>query len=657
MTKWFFLLVLSILHHTASAQHISVRSPNGKVEVQLQHTRELTYSVYLRHNLLLQNSVIDLTLSDGTRLSKDLTIDSVKQQRHQSDIISPVPEKRRRIPDHYNEVEIGFRQPFTLTFRAYDDGVAYRISTRFADSIKVRKETALFRFPQNFDAWFPEVQPRADADSFHTSFEENYTVKPLDSITSANLMFNPVMIAAGEQAKVLLTESDLEDYPGMFLRGTAGTALTGTFAPYPLEEKMQGEGFSQAVVTKRADYIAYTQGTRHLPWRVMVIAGQDKELPGNDLVYRLASPSRLKDTSWIRPGKSTEEWIIGLNLYQVPFHAGINTATYQYYIDFAKRFGFERILLDAGWSDNNDLFKITPGLDMDSLVAYAKQQGIELSLWTLAATLNRQLEPALEQFNRWGITYIMTDFIDRDDQKMVNFHFRVAEACARHKIMLMFHGTFKPAGFNRTWPNALTREAVLGSEYNAWSDRATPQHNVTLPFIRMVAGPLDYEPGLLQNATKEIFRPISNYVMSQGTRCHQLAMFVVYDSPMQFFSGNPSTGFQEPDFMEILGSIPTVWDETQILDGKVGEYIATLREKDGNFYIGAMTNWTSRTLKINLNFLKEGSYELTQVADGVNAERYAADYSITKKKVSREDTLEINMAPGGGFMARLKKVK
>lgn len=652
----FFHIVLVIFSVSAFAQEIRLSSPDSSLEVRIQPAQQLTYSISSNNRALLQNAVIDLELAGGNRLSADLAVAAVQQRQVRSSITSPVPEKRRLIPDRYNEAEIRFEKPYSVIFRAYDDGVAYRIVTHFTDSITISKETALFRFAQNGKAWYPEVQPRAEADSFHTAFEEHYTVKPLDSITQAHLMFSPVLVETGLPAKLLLAESDLEDYPGMFLRGTSTTALTGTFAPYPLEEKMTEGEFPQAIVTQRADYIALTQGSRSLPWRVIAIAENDTELPVNDIVYRLASPNRLQDVSWIQPGKSTEEWIIGINLYNVPFKAGINTPTYKYYIDFAKRFGFERILLDAGWSDYQDLFKIRPGLDMDTLAAYAKTQGIRLSLWTLAATLDRQLEPALEQFNRWGVDFIMTDFMDRDDQKMVNFHHRVAEACGRHKIMLMFHGSFKPAGFNRTWPHALTREGVLGSEYNIWSHRATPKHNVTLPFIRMIAGPMDYEPGLLQNATQETFKPIGNYVMSQGTRCHQLAMFIVYDSPMQLFSGNPSTGLQEPAFMEVLGSIPTVWDKTTILEGQVGEYIVTARQKDDNFYIGAMTNWTARTLPFTLDFLKEGSYELVTVEDGINADRYAADYQISKRSVRKGDTLEIKMAPGGGYVARLIKI-
>lgn len=276
-------------------------------------------------------------------------------------------------------------------------------------------------------------------------------------------------------------------------------------------------------------------------------------------------------------------------------------------------------------------------------------------MWTLCSTLDKQLDSALTQFNKWGVDFIMTDFMDRDDQKMVEFYERVAKACAEHKIMIMFHGAFAPKGFNRTWPNAVTREGVLGSEYNIWSDKASPPHDLTLPFTRMLAGSFDYEPGLLDNATKEQFRPIDKKVMSQGTRCHQLAMFVVYDSPMQIFSGNPSQGWLEPHFMNLLGGLPTTWDETKVLDAKVSKYIITARKKGDDWYIAGMTDWTSRNFSIPLDFLDGESYQATLCEDGVNADSYASDYAIKNFALHKEDGLKIKMAKGGGFLLRLTK--
>ncbi|MEO7802269.1 MAG: glycoside hydrolase family 97 catalytic domain-containing protein, partial [Ginsengibacter sp.] len=501
----------------------------------------------------------------------------------------------------------------------------------------------------------PIIHPREDVDHFHTSFEELYQFKNVDSISKNDLAYTPVLVGDTNAIKLGITESDLEDYPGMFLSGNNNNALHGEFAGYPREEKVTEGGFQQLVVTKREDFIARTKGTRSFPWRVIMIAPTDVELPGNDLVYRLASPARQKDVSYVHPGQGTDEWIIGINLFNIPFKAGINTATYKYYIDFAKQFGFERIMMDAGWSENLNLFKITPEINMDTLSAYAKQQGVKLSMWTLCATLDKQLDSALNQFNKWGVDFIMTDFIDRDDQKTVSFYHRITKACADHKIMIMFHGAFAPKGFNRTYPNAVTREGVLGSEYNIWSDKPTPDHDLMLPFTRMLAGPFDYEPGILDNATKAQFRAIDKKVMSQGTRCHQAAMFIVYDSPIQIFSGNPSQGMKEPEFMKLIGSIPTTWDETKVLKAKVGDYIITARKKGNDWFIGGMNDWTPREFEMPLNFIAAGGYHAQLCIDGINADNYPSDYAITNSIVKKDDVIKIKMAPGGGFVLRLTK--
>ena len=340
---------------------------------------------------------------------------SVKKVSRQ--IISPVPEKRKNIHDEYNVMSIGFRQPYKIEFRVYDDGVAYRFLTLFKDSVTIQNEVAEFHFPGIPSAYFPGIHKRPDADIFHTSFEELYPLREVDKIEITEMAYTPVLVVPQSNPKIAITESDLEDYPGMFLSGTGSPVLKGAFAQYPLEEKMTGGDYPQSIVTKRAGYIAKTKGTRSFPWRVLIIADEDRQLPSNDIVYRLASPSRIGDASWINPGKGTDEWTINVNLFNVPFKSGVNTASYKYYIDFAKRFGFNRIMMDAGWSDNLDLFKINPDINMDTLVAYAEEKGIKISMWTLANTLDRQLDSALDRFNKWGVDFIMTDFMDRNDQK------------------------------------------------------------------------------------------------------------------------------------------------------------------------------------------------------------------------------------------------
>jgi alpha-glucosidase len=651
------LAIISLLVFSTgyAADKKEIFSPGGKIKIIVEAKEKLYYSIYYENKIILLPSAINLQLNDGSDLSGKIVFKKTTTHYNNSVIISPVPEKRKNIPDIYNELTIRFKQPFSVVFRIYNDGVAYRFVSHIKDSIIIKNETASFNFPANHFLYYPEVVKRDNTDIYHTSFEEPYKLKPLDSLTQNNLCFTPVLVVPTEGPKIIITESDLDDYPGMFVTGNGNNSLSGQFAPYPLEEKVAEGEFPQAIVTRRADYIAKTKGARHFPWRVLLIASTDKEFPANDMVYRLASSSRIKDVSWIKPGKGTDEWIIGINLFNVPFKTGVNTATYKYYIDFAKRFGFDRIMMDAGWSDYKDLFKINPAIDMDEIAAYAKEKNIKLSMWTLAMTLAKQLEPALKQFNKWGVDFIMTDFMDRDDQEMVKFYYKISGACADHQIMIMYHGAFKPAGFNRTWPNAVTREGVLGSEYNIWSDKATPEHNLLLPFIRMTSGPMDYEPGILDNATAKTFRPIGDKVMSLGTRCHQAAMFIVYDSPIQIFSGNPSQGLLEPAFMELLGSVPTTWDTTIVLDGKVGDYIITARKKGTDWFVGAMTDWTARNLTIDLSFLDEGDYEAIICEDGINADRYASDYKLTSRQIKRNLSINIPMSAGGGYILRLRK--
>jgi alpha-glucosidase len=647
------LVLISLYTSLYSQFQKSVSSPDGKTTATISGSDSLRISISYDNKIILEPSTLSFNLLNTPPLTLK-KIQKATERLNESVIVPPVAEKRKTIPDHFRELSIDFRQPFSLIIRVYNDGVAYRFATRFKDSITVVSETANYTFPSTSTAICSPVEKRTGVDIYHTSFEELYQQLPIDSVTPQMLCFSPLLVKSAG-INVLLTESDLEDYPGMFLKGSSSNHIDGAFAPYPLKDSIASGEFPQAIVIQRADYIAKTKGTRSFPWRIFAIAATDKELPTNDIVYRLGSPSRLKDVSWIKPGQATDEWIIDIALFNVPFKAGINTETYKYYIDFAKKFGFERILMDAGWSDVKDLFKINPNLNMDEVAAYAKSQGIGLSMWTLGMTLNRQLEPALDQFNKWGVDFIMTDFLDRDDQKMVDFYYKIAEACARHKIMIMYHGAYKPAGFSRTYPNAITREGVLGSEYNGWSNKPTPDHNLMLPYLRMVAGPLDYEPGLLDNATQSTFRPIWGKVMSQGTRCHQLAMFVVYDSPVQIFSGNPSQGLLEPRFMELLGSIPTTWDTTMVVDGKIGDYIITARKKDNDWYIGAMTDWSPRDFTIDLKFLDDGEYEAEICADGINAAKVASDYKMSSASLTNKDTLKISMAPGGGYLVRLRK--
>lgn len=654
--KTYFIIIINLflLNSLLANTPDDILSPDGHIRLKVNYAGKLTYQVFYNDVEVVSPSLINMILSNGKTLSSSGGIKKIKTRSNHSTIISPVPEKRKYIPDIYNELQIVFKSLFSVIFRIYNDGIAYRITSNSKDSIIVTNEIADFNFPGSPNLVFSQVQGERQ-DIFHTSFEEVYDRKPIDSINSDQLLFNPLLVIPADGPRLAITESDIDEYPGMFLTGSGKNFLSAKFAPYPKKEKDNIAEFSQTVVVERENFIAKTRGARSFPWRIIMIAKEDKDLPVNDMVYRLASPSRVSDVSWVKPAQFTDEWIITENLFNVSFKTGINTATYKYYIDFANRFGIESVMMDAGWSDNSDLFKINPDLDIEEIMNYAKSKGVRMNMWTLAMTLDRQLEPALDRFNKWGVNFIMTDFFDRDDQKANMMIKRIAEACARHRIMIMFHGAPKPSGFNRTYPHAITREGVLGSEFNMWSAKATPRHNVTLPFTRLLAGPMDYEPGLLDNGTQKTFRPIPEKVMSYGTRANQLAMYVVYESPIQFFSGNPSQGMLEPAFMELLGSIPTVWDTTLVVDAKVAEYIITVRKKDNNWYLGAMTDSISRKFSVPLKFLGEGAFVATICEDGLNADRYASDYSITEKTLTAQDLLTFTLQPGGGCMVRFRK--
>jgi alpha-glucosidase len=656
----FILVILAVMLPAVNARNkpIWVSSPNGSMRCILDTSDTLKISILHQMEITLSPSPVYLELSGNKGCGIKSAIKNIKRRSVHDTIVSPVPSKRKLITDSYNEVEITFQGNVGLIVRCYDDGVAFRYKTTFRDSITITRENLEFRLPENFYSWFPEMQQQQGMDRFHTSFEENYNYIPVKEIKTEQIAFTPILLKSPQGKCLAIAESDLQDYPGMFVTGHARItgALQAIFPNAPLREEISGEPYKKWMVKSREDYLAKTSGTRLFPWRVFIVAAKERDLPGNDLVYRLAEESRLSDIAWINPGRCTDEWIIGINLFDVPFKSGVNTESYKYYIDFAAENDLPYVMLDAGWSDVDDLFKITPGMDMEEILTYAQEKNIGLWLWTQAMTLDRQLDSAMKMFSEWGVKGIMTDFIDRNDQKAVNFYHRIAKATAENHLLLMFHGASANAGFERTWPNVLTREAVLGSEYNIWSDRVTPDHDLVIPFTRMLAGPLDYEPIVFNNVKQDAFKASMANVMTMGTRIHQLAMYIVYDSPFQIFSGNPGYAKAEPEFTRFMSRIPVTWDETVIVDGKCGEYIITARRKGRDWYLAAMTGSAPRDLTLDLNFMEEGNYIITEYADGINADKFAADYVASERWVSIPLEMKIKLAPGGGYTAKITRM-
>jgi len=644
-----FILVFLFMKTSLQAKTHEIYSPDRKIRIVVEVGSVISYSVFCDGREILRPCPISLTVEGVGVLGKEPRLSGVKSRTVDEKIIPPVREKRAVIADRFNEAVLTFKGNYGLVFRAYDDGVAYRFFTKIKGRVKVVSEEVHFRFERDHSVYFPVV------DSFLSSFEKNYSYFQLSGITAEKMAFLPVLVDINDGPKVAITEADLDDYPGLYVTGSAdgSPTLEGKFPAYPLKEEQKRD--RTLAVAERAGYIADTLGEREFPWRVLAIARRDGELIENDIVYRLAKPPAFADTSWIRPGKVAWDWWNDTNLFGVDFEAGINTRTYKHYIDFAARHGVEYIILDEGWSDPANLLKTNPAVDMPELLAYARERKVGVVLWCVWLTLDRQLQEALDRFAGWGVRGIKVDFMDRDDQKVVNFYKKVASEAAKRKLIVDFHGAFKPTGLRREYPNVLTREGVLGLEYSKWSKQVTPEHDLLIPFIRMLAGPMDFTPGAMRNAAEKVFQPVFSEPMSQGTRCHQLAMFVVYESPFQMLCDSPSAYEREPEIMDFLGKAPTVWDETRAIDAKVGDYVVVARRSGEDWYVGAMSDWTPRELEVDLGFLGGGEYRAEIYADGVNAARYASDFARTSRAITAGDRLKIKLAPGGGWAARIHK--
>jgi alpha-glucosidase len=628
-----------------------VVSPDKKTDVQIGTKGTVTISISRGMKEVIAPSPVWMELDQSRSLGQNAAVRSTETRSLNEKIIPVVPEKRSVVPNVCNELTLRFEGKFGLKVRAYDDGVAYRFFTTLPGEVIVRHEQVELHFAPTDSVYFPQE------DGFLTHSERQYPKLAIAQIADTQMCCLPALVVKENGIKVAFTEADLLDYAGLYLKGTGiGKAvLHSTFPPYPLEEEATDDRTVR--VKKGADYIARTAGTREFPWRVFLIAERDGGLVENDIVYRLGSPQKLQETGWIKPGKVAWDWWNANNITGVNFRSGVNTDTYKYFIDFASKYGIEYIILDEGWSKPSDLFQINPDMNMDALFAYARQKNVGIIPWVTWKALDDRMADALDRFAAWGAKGIKVDFMQRDDQKMVNYYEHVAVEAAKRHLLVDFHGAYKPTGLNRTYPNVITREGVRGMEWNKWSADITPEHTVTLPFTRMLAGAMDFTPGAMVNAVKSNFHAVFTQPMSQGTRCQQLAMYVVYESPLQMLCDCPSNYLKEPDAMEFLGPVPTTWDETRVLDAKIGDFITVARRHGDVWYIGSMTDWTARDITIDCGFLGSGKFQMVQWADGVNADKNATDYARGTKAVTSADRLSIHLAPGGGWVARIAKTE
>ena len=640
------LLFVAVLVENAAAQSsYDLRSPDGRIEIRIRTAGQIRYDIVLKGRAVLENCTLSLDVEHKKLGAQPRVLDA--QERSTDQVVEPVVrQKFAKIRDHYNELRLTMEGGYAVVFRAYNEGAAYRFETSTPqEQLKIYGEESAFNFPANFVVYYPQE------DSFFSHNERKYLPQHLSEITPAFLATLPAVVDVGDGAKVAIAESDVDDYPGLWLKGTNGNGLAATFPPYPLKESLTGD--RDYKVVESADYIAVTAGTRTFPWRVIGIADRDGDLLTNQIVYLLEKPSQLQDTSWIKPGKVAWDWWNANNVYGVDFKSGVNTETYKYYIDFAAKYGIPYIILDEGWYKLGNLLEVVPEINMDELTAYAKQKNVGIILWVVWKTLDDQLIPALDQFEKWGVKGIKVDFMQRSDQILIDYYSRVSREAAKRKMLVDFHGDQKPATMTRTWPNLISTEGVRGMEWSKWSADSEPKHNVTLPFTRMFLGPMDYTPGAMRNATKATFAPIFGQPMALGTRCHQLAMYVVFESPLQMLSDSPSNYMREPEIMEFLAPVPTEWDETKVLDARIAEYVVVARRNGRDWYVGAMTDWTPRTLDIDFSFLPDGNFTMEAYQDGVNADRNATDYKKVTLQVTKTTKLKIELAPGGGWAARI----
>ena len=652
-----FLFQLSLSAKEITSQTLS--SPNKSLNAIINFEGgDISYSITSDQTSVLESSPLSMTLSSGLILGKNVKLIKTERKSVKQTVTSPFY-KRSNVNDEYEELILSFSGNYQIIFRAYNNGIAYRFKTNMKGEITIVNEESKFNIPGNpmvYATYINNDETDFDSQMFN-SFEDLYYYKPLQQQNTGKLMTLPFLSELKDGKKLLITEIDLNDYPGMFLNNIKGqSALRGVFANYPKTREQGGYKSIQMLVTERESYIAKTNGSRNFPWRLLFVSNSDADLINSDIAYCLAESSRINDISWIKPGKVAWDWWNDWNIKNVDFRAGINNDTYKYYIDFASENGIEYIILDEGWAlgQGVDLLKVIPEINLKELVDYGAKKNVGLILWAGYWAFHKDMEKVVEHYSNIGIKGFKIDFMDRDDQEMINFTYQAASVCAKYKMLINFHGIFKPTGLQRTYPNVINYEGVFGLEQMKWQPDSIDMvtHDVTFPFIRMFNGPVDYTQGAMRNVPKIDYYPSWSSPMSQGTRCRQLATYVIFDSPLSMLCDSPVKYRAEKECTQFISEIPVVWDETYILQAKVGEYIVIARRKGDVWYLGGLTNWESRTVNIELDFLEKGEYKTTLLKDGINADRDGTDY---KKEVYKNDSryMKIEMKPGGGFVAKI----
>ena len=652
-----------------SAVDYEVISPNGKVKVTVTAGESVSWSVNYDGQMVLLPSEIGIQLQQG---SKPLGLGKIgkvaKKQIHES--FENAFYRKQTIRDDYGQMLLFTNQKMTIEVRAYDDGAAYRLISGHTKPTLVKNETAEFRFMADYPAFVPYVNDNRSGERYCYSFESYYDEQPLSAVFADSLAITPLAVCLPQGMKAIVMDAGVENYPGMMLKKGEGNSLKTEFAPYPLKQEIGGFDRLNLVPTKRADYIAKFNGRQTLPWRAVIITERDADILNCDMAQRLAPVCRIADTSWIRPGKVAWDWWNNLNITGVDFQSGMNTKTYLYYIEFAAKNHLEYIIIDEGWSGKESLMAdLNPDIDLQRLIAHGQERGVGIILWSSWRNLigsdplgDLAVSDAVMKFYAdMGIKGFKVDFFDRDDQQVIASAYQLAECAARHHLVLDYHG-LKPFGIQRAYPNIINFEGVKGLENSKWEPRVgnaplhdQPHYDVTIPYLRMLAGPMDYTPGAMMNAMKDNFFGNNDHPMSQGTRVHQMAMYTTFEAPLQMLADSPTKYMQNQECTDFIAQIPTTFDETIALDGQLGQYTLIARRKDTTWYLAAMTDWTPRDLIVSLSFLSAGKHEVDIFADGINATKEATDYQHLRQTVSQTDSLSNHLSSGGGWTAIIRK--
>lgn len=635
-------IVALLLPLSVSARDYRLQSPTGRLTVTVQDAAgQLLWSVNSHDIAVLQPSAIAVS-------SPDAQLGATKTA------LRGAGEKAGKT---YQSLLLSCAGGYIVEFRAFDDAAAYRI-TFPKKGIRVNSETAEFNFPSDLSAYIPYVNDNRGGERWCYSFESYYDRQPLSAMFADSLAISPLGVRLDNGGMAVVMEAGVENYPGMYLLRQGTHGLRAAFPPYPQETEVGGFNRLNLVPVKRANYIA--EKATQTPWRIVVCVDKDAELLGNRIAEALSAECRIADTSWIKPGKVAWDWWNNTNLTGVDFRAGINTDTYKYFVDFAQKNRLEYIIIDEGWSDPEDLLTFSDKMDMDGIIRYAREHGVGVILWSSWRNLTQRgaakMEEIMAHYQQLGVSGFKVDFFDRDDQPAIRSAYEVAACAARHHLLLDLHG-LKPFGIEWAYPNIVNFEGVKGLENSKWEPRTAdgplhdqPAYDVTIPYLRMLAGPMDYTPGAMVNATKDMFFGNNDHPMSQGTRVHQMAMYTTFYAPLQMLADSPSKYIKEQECLDFISKIPTTWDETIGLDGRAGEYCVIARRKGATWYIAAMTNWQPRDLTIRLDGLRGLEKKANIFADGVNADREATDYRHTTIELT-ENTLAIHLAPGGGWTA------